>query len=141
MLVVQLGYMQVLSKSKFGGFYFIEWLYGGAALGLVLDTAAEFWSSRIKSKTVHASRHFRSNEGEDVTAPLLQMSNMGSQDDVPNPHRSDSQRAPNKIAILWIVELLLTVVPPLVLVFPLTLVVTAGLGQTLADGSAPAMGE
>jgi hypothetical protein len=141
MLVVQLSYMQVLNKSTFGGFYFIEWLYGGAALGLVLDTAGECWSAVMKSRSIRASRPFQSDEVEDVMAPLLQMSNLSSQDDVHNPRRSDGQRAPNQLAILWIVELVLAAVPPLVLVFPLMLVVTSGLGQTLADGSAPAMGE
>jgi len=141
MLVVQLCYMQVLNNSNFGGFYFIEWFYGGAALGLVLDAAGRCWSLVMKSKSIRTSRALQSDEGEDVTAPLLQMSDLNSRDDVNKSHRSDSQRAPKQLAVLWIVELVLTAVPLLVLVFPLTLIVTSGLGQTLTDGSDPAMGE
>jgi hypothetical protein len=135
-----LGYMQVLNKSTFGGFYFIEWLYGSAALGLILDATGECWNLVTMSKSIRVSRPFQSDKGEDVTAPLLQTSDLNSQDDVGNSHRSDSQRSPNQLAVLWVVERVLAAVPPLVLVFPLTLVVTSGLGQTLADGSAPAMG-
>lgn len=95
----------------------------------------------MKSRSIQPSRPFQSDEGEDVMAPLLQMSDLNSREDVDNSHRSDSQHAPNQLAVLWIVELILSAIPSLVLVFPLTLVVTSGLGQTLADGGAPAMGE
>lgn len=136
MLAIQLGYIRILQKASFGGFYFLEWLYGAAAFGLVLETSSEMWRLRM-------SRNAQVNELEatsDVTQPLLETSNPLSEDGQQRYGRLTGNR-PSHPDYLWIFQLAACAIPSITLVFPLVLVVASGLGQTIADGSAPVMGE
>ena len=138
MLVIQFGYMLILRKSAFGGFYFLEWLYGGAAFGLILEQASEIWRLSRPGGT-QASRRFQPDEAADVTEPLLEMSDLRS--DGQDSNRLGVSRTPSQPDLVWTAQFIASVVPSVVLVFPLVLVIASGLGQTIADGSAPALGK
>ncbi|KIM32871.1 hypothetical protein M408DRAFT_20208 [Serendipita vermifera MAFF 305830] len=132
-LVIQFGYNWILEKSGFGGFYFLAWLYGGAALGLILELVSEVLRSS-KSKGTRTARHPDSEGVSELTEPLLET------DGLENRQESRSGGVISSYSdVLWMFQLVLTAIPSILLVSPLVLVIASGLGQTIADGSAPAI--
>jgi hypothetical protein len=111
------------------------------------------WNERnIHSRATQPSR--RADNGEDVAEPLLSGIPLLSmdygfahtQDEARNGSARGRARARNpplqlRKDRLWILELLIASVLPLILVLQLVLIVCAGLGQTLGDGSSPKIGK
>jgi hypothetical protein len=133
MSLLLLGFLLMVEKLGFAGFYFIEWLYGGAALALIVDKGARVWNTAAL-KAANTAR----DEAE-VVQPLLEPS-LQSQDLI-NPKRHQNLELYKASEnIVWLPCYFASVFPTLILVSPLALVVCAGLGQTLSDGSSPVIG-
>lgn len=131
-----LGFLHMVEKLGFTGFYFIEWLYGGAAFALILDAGARVWNNAVLKAVDDAAR------GEtEVVQPLLEPSLHSQLQDPINTKRHKNLELYKALEnIIWLLCYFANVLPTLILVFPLALVLCAGLGQTLADGSSPVIG-
>jgi hypothetical protein len=143
MSILLMGYIKIIHASGFGGFYFLEQCYGGAAFALVLDLGKRTWSQWRGEKKAEPPQRMPSQE-HDVTEPLLEMTNLQDTDHDEQYHRSSSHRKRHMNTFssqLWALELLFCIIPVWVLVLPLVLIVCAGLGQTLSDGSAAIVGK
>lgn len=147
--ILKLAYYQLLRQTAFGGFYFIEYFYLCASLSLIVHILGRVWSERSgNSRATQPSRRY--GEPDDVSEPLLSGIPLLSRDYGFIQERDSNSGAntrPRNTGVpfrkdkLWILELLIATILPLILVLQLALVVCAGLGQTLADGSSPSVGK
>ncbi|CAG7846906.1 Vacuolar membrane protease {ECO:0000250/UniProtKB:P38244} {ECO:0000305}; AltName: Full=FXNA-related family protease 1 {ECO:0000250/UniProtKB:P38244} [Serendipita indica DSM 11827] len=130
--ITLLGYHWVLSKSAFGGFYFVEFLYAGATSALILDLGSRTWASYRGSRITRLASPRTTDEAEE---PLLEMSSRGEAVRRARP----AMYTPHHQGHAWVLEFLVLSVPIAIMTLQLVLVLAAGLGQTLADGSPPLM--
>ncbi|KAG8821246.1 hypothetical protein FRC19_008077, partial [Serendipita sp. 401] len=127
--VLVLGYIQMLKRLGFGGFYFLEILHVEAALAIILDLGDRSWSAYCSSTIIRS----QSEEPDESTQPLLEIHAnpiRGSESDRESVNTPEPRN-------LWLLEFLISVIPLSVLVLQLALIVSAALGQTIADGSSP----
>ncbi|PVG03143.1 hypothetical protein CPB86DRAFT_428878 [Serendipita vermifera] len=138
MSILLIGYIRIIQASGFGGFYFLEQWYGGAAFAVVLDLGKRVWDQwRNDGNKTGSTRPITSREG-DVTEPLLEMDTLQDSTQDERHHRNAIHQRHIHVSNpqLWALEFLFCIIPVWVLVLPLVLIVCAGLGQTLGDGSA-----
>jgi hypothetical protein len=131
-----LGFLRMVEKLGFTGFYFIEWIYGGAAFALIMDAGVRVWNTAGLKAVDNAAR------GEiEAVQPLLEPSLHSQLQGPIDPKRHKNLELYKALEnIVWLLNYIVNVFPTLILVCPLALVVCAGLGQTLADGSSPVIG-
>lgn len=119
-------------KLGFTGFYFIEPMYACSSFATITDLGIRVWNVAVLQAESVANTH----EAE-VTEPLLE----SPQHEEPNHLKQKHAKLYEELQdATWLPAYIANVLPTLILVCPLALVVCAGLGQTLADGSAPSIG-